>query len=146
MNDTPGQPVEAGPLCDSKQNDPEPHRVIIRALVTDIEGIPEARVKVLGQVFASQVLGRALNHRPQDTPHDELHFLPGCDSRKPIKGYFIYDFNYTKELTRDELQQVQHDVYYAHLLNGEWIFVKRPVAGYKKYCLMFPWGGAKMKT
>lgn len=94
--------------------------MIIRALVTDIEGAPEERVKVFGQIFASQILGRTFNPRRQDTPHDELHFLPGCDSRKPTKGHFIYDINFSKDLTKDELQQIRHDVYYAHLHNGEW--------------------------
>jgi hypothetical protein len=89
-------------------------------LVTDIEGAPEERVKVFGQIFASRILGRPFNPRQQDTPHDELHFLPGCDSRKPTKGYFIYDFNFTKDLTKDELQNIRHYVYYAHLNNGEW--------------------------
>ncbi len=54
----------------------EPYRVIIRALVTDIDAKPNERVMAFGRVFASQVLHRAFNPRQQDIPHDEAHYLP----------------------------------------------------------------------
>ena len=98
----------------------ERRRVIIKAQVTKIEGTPEERVKNLGQIFGSHVLERSLNFQKDRVPHDEMHFLPRCDSKEPVEAWFMYDLNYSGELSKDELRKVPHEVYLASFVSGRW--------------------------
>ncbi|KAI2630351.1 hypothetical protein GGS26DRAFT_107427 [Hypomontagnella submonticulosa] len=123
-----------------------PRRVIIRTRVTYIEGTPEERVKNFGQVFGSHVLERPLKAPKDGPPHDEMHFLPGCDSPDPVSAWFIYDLNYVGDVNKEELRKIPHDVYLASLVEGEWKFISRHnwVDGARERCLIYPWGGAKL--
>ena len=101
-------------------------RIIIKALVTDIEGLPEERVKNLGQTFCANVLQRDLNFG-QGLPHDEMHFLPNCDSANPVSAWFIYDLNYMGKLSAQKLEKIAHEVYSASLVNGHWYEAAVPI-------------------
>jgi hypothetical protein len=94
-------------------------RIIIKARLTDIEGLPEERVKNLGQTFCANVLQRDLN-LSQDLPRDEMHFLPNCHSVNPVPAWFIYDLNYMGKLGARELEEITHEVYSASLVNHHW--------------------------
>jgi len=98
----------------------KPRRVIIKARVTDIEGAREERVRNFGQVFGLTVLERPLNFLQHDLPHDEMHFLPNCDSEDPIAAWFVYDLNYAGELSKEDLGGIPHEVYVASLVDGKW--------------------------
>ncbi|KAH7317667.1 hypothetical protein BKA65DRAFT_541701 [Rhexocercosporidium sp. MPI-PUGE-AT-0058] len=100
-------------------------RVIIRVCVTDIPGNPQERVYKLGRDFCQQILHRSFNNNLQDACHDAMHFLPNFDSENDVKAWFIYDFNVTKPLSKEEILAVPHAVYHATRQGDIWIFTPR---------------------
>lgn len=98
----------------------EPLRVIIRTCVTDIPGEPTERVYHLGGHFCQQILRRPLNINLQTTCYDAMHFLPNFDSKNAVRAWFIYDFNVTGPLTREEVCTITHEVYHASRQDNSW--------------------------
>jgi len=107
----------------------EPRRVIIRARVTDMEGGREERVKNFDQVFGLTVLERPLNLLLRDLPHDEMHFLPNCDSEDSVAAWFVYDLNCAGDLSKEDLGKISHEMYIPSLVNDKWYDIGRLQAG-----------------
>jgi len=97
-----------------------PRRVLIRVCVTDIPANPQERVYHLGRDFCQQILRRPFNNNLQDECHDAMHFLPNSDSENNTKEWFLYDFNVTGPLIREEVLTILHEVYYATRMKDTW--------------------------
>ncbi|KAI5245439.1 hypothetical protein E4T43_03061 [Aureobasidium subglaciale] len=68
-----------------------PERIIIRAYVTDIPGVPAARPWTLANLFLRSERGRNL-----DKQNDFIHDLPGfdvLDEDRKIKRWYMVDLN-----------------------------------------------------
>lgn len=138
-----------------------PRRVIMRVRVTSIPGNPQARVYRLGRDFCQDILQRPFNNNLQEEPHDAMHFLPNCDSENDVNAWFIYDFNVTGPLSKEEVLTIAHEVYHATRIGEAWwvrkeklkmhiniyrIFTTRErwIDEGRKYCSMYKWGGSYM--
>ncbi|KAH9222681.1 hypothetical protein DL95DRAFT_143274 [Leptodontidium sp. 2 PMI_412] len=123
-----------------------PRRVIIRVCVTDIPAAnPQERVYRLGRDFCQQILQRSFNNNLQDECHDAMHFLPNFDSENNVKAWFIYDFDVTGPLSKEEVLTIPHEVYHATRKENTWIFTPRErwIVEGRKYCSMYTWGGSR---
>ncbi|KAL8381206.1 hypothetical protein RB595_005473 [Gaeumannomyces hyphopodioides] len=131
---------------DSKHS---PCRVIIRTRVTNISGPPEDRAHNLGQIFCSHVLNRQLRVAPDGDdggdgqPFDAVHFLPLCDSPRPVHAWFMYDLNFDSRGSPQDLAQIPHEVYLCSLIDGRWIFTRRGIWSdeARKRSASHQWGG-----
>ncbi|KAH7317361.1 hypothetical protein BKA65DRAFT_557563 [Rhexocercosporidium sp. MPI-PUGE-AT-0058] len=121
-----------------------PQRVIIRVRVMDIPADVQKRVSRLGRDFCQQILQRPFNNNLQDECHDAMHFLPNFDSENDVKAWFVYDFNVTRPLSKEEVLTIQHNVYHATRREDTWIFTPRQQWNEeaKRYCSMYKWGGS----
>ncbi|PVH68699.1 hypothetical protein DL98DRAFT_474586 [Cadophora sp. DSE1049] len=123
-------------------------RVIIKAHLRDIPAETEQRVHRLGSDFCEQILGRPINIRVQRGGYDAIHFLPGfhsvIQSDQNISRYFIYDFNFTGRLDKEELLEIEHKFYLATRIADAWIFTPRKdwIDSAKSYASRYVWGGA----
>jgi hypothetical protein len=101
-----------------------PTRVIIKAHLRDIPAETKQRVHRLGSDFCKQMLGRPINIQVQQGGYDAMHFLPGFDSAvrndENISRYFIYDFNVTGRLDKEELLGIEHKFYLATRIGDSW--------------------------
>ncbi len=97
-----------------------PLRVIIRVRVTDIPADPSERVYRLGCDFSRQILARPLNPKVQAGGYDAMHFLPCFDSGNAVGAWFLYDFNVTGPLDKEEVLTIPHEVYLATRQEDSW--------------------------
>ncbi|KAF4629659.1 hypothetical protein G7Y89_g8486 [Cudoniella acicularis] len=124
-----------------------PTRVIIKAHLRDIPAETKQRVHRLGSDFCEQMLGRPINIQVQQGGYDAMHFLPGFDSAirndENISRYFIYDFNVTGRLDKEELLGIEHKFYLATRIGDSWIFTPREgwVNSSRSYASRYVWGG-----
>jgi hypothetical protein len=101
--------------------DPEAEiRVIIHARVTDIPGNPYRRHITLGELFSEKVLHRPFKQAITPEGYDNVTIPPDFESEKPVKRWFIYDFNVEGEKTREELAATPHKVYLACKQENDW--------------------------
>jgi len=76
-----------------------------------------------------------------------MHFLPGFDSAirndENISRYFIYDFNVTGRLDKEELLGIEHKFYLATRIGDSWIFTPREewINSSRSYASRYVWGG-----
>lgn len=92
-------------------------RVIIHVQVSDIPGEASKRQDTLAQAICQHLLHRQFRGRPQTTGYDGMHIPSEVDSPLPLKRWIIYDFNVTREMSEDELQQVPHRCFLASRQN-----------------------------
>lgn len=97
-----------------------PLRVIIRVCVTDIPGNPLERPYNLGSDFSTQILDRPLSIKVQAGGYDAMHFLPNFDSGNTVRAWFLYDFNVTAPLNKEEVLVIPHEVYLATRQEDSW--------------------------
>ncbi|RFU25280.1 hypothetical protein B7463_g11064, partial [Scytalidium lignicola] len=120
-----------------------PIRVIIRVCVTDIPGNPLERVYQLGSDFCTQMLARPFRTKVQEEGYDAMHILPNFDPKNSVKAWFLYDFNVTRPLSKEEVLQIQHEAYLATRQEDSWIFTlqKGWIDPGKNYYSKYVWGG-----
>jgi hypothetical protein len=98
----------------------KPRRIIMRACVTDIPGDPSARSHRLGCDACSQILGRPLSVKAQTEGFDYVHVLPNFDSKNDVKAWFLYDFNFTGPLDKNQILAIPHEVCHATRQKDSW--------------------------
>ena len=115
----PNLPIQH-PFLETQKMNNNPLRVIIRVCVTDIPAQPVERVYRLGRDFSQQILRREFNNDLQAECHDAMHFLPRFDSEDAVKAWFMYDFNVTSSLSKEEVRTIPHEVYHATRQGDSW--------------------------
>lgn len=65
------------------------------------------------------MLGRPFRSTLDPTGYDHVHIPADFDSEKPIKRWFILDWNVTQVLSRDAVSEIPHQVYLASRQNGK---------------------------
>ncbi|CAG8941403.1 unnamed protein product [Penicillium salamii] len=117
-------------------------RVIIYACVTDIDGCPQRRHLQLGE-DVSTMLGRPFRSTLDPAGYDHVHIPADFDSEKPIKRWFILDWNVTQVLSRDAVSEIPHQVYLASRQNGKLTFIPRDhwAEKAKARAASYTWGG-----
>lgn len=146
-------------------------RILIRANVKTIPGVPNARPWTLWEIFCSTHLHRAAkldaSPRSESGSVDVVHVLPGFDSANDTKAWFLNDVGVKNDERSSSIDilSLPHDIFLAHFdeQNGQWYvcvtlhllsclhadetertFVQRPMSdGYRKYCKRWAWGGTQ---
>jgi hypothetical protein len=98
----------------------KPLRVIIRVCVTDIPGEILERVYHLGCDFSTQILARPPSTIVKAGGYDFMHVLPNFDSSNAVNAWFLYDFNVTGPLDKEEVLTIPHEVYHATRQADSW--------------------------
>jgi hypothetical protein len=88
-------------------------RVLIRVTVTDIPGCNQQRFHTLGNDFCQYQLKRPIRDKPSLSGYDHPHIPGDFDSEKPLKRWFIYDFNVKEPLADKQTLALPHEVYVA---------------------------------
>lgn len=99
--------------------DPHPTRIIIYACVTDIDGCPQRRHVKIGEDFCAAMFNRAFNPTLHPAGYDHIHIPADFDSQKPLKRWFILDLDVVKQLGKEDVLQLPHQVYLASQQNGK---------------------------
>jgi hypothetical protein len=95
--------------------------VITRTCPADLPGHPRDRENAVASLFCKQVLKREFNRKLQVCKYDFSHTTPELDTTEPtVRRWFICDLNVTRELTRDEVLSLHHEVYSISLQNCNW--------------------------
>lgn len=102
----------------------EPIRVLIYVRVTDLPGIPQARYHAVGQIVSQQLLSRDYKPNVQAPSYDYVHTAAKFDSDKPVREYFICDFNVTCRYSKPEILLLPHYVYYLSLQKDKWFSLR----------------------
>ncbi|RMZ66337.1 hypothetical protein GMOD_00005472 [Pyrenophora seminiperda CCB06] len=120
-------------------------RVLLRVRVTDIPGSNQMRFHTLGNDFCQHHLGRPIRDQPSLSGYDHPHIPGDFDSDKPLKRWFLYDFNVEGPLTKEETLALPHEVYVASRQGGKWVFIPKSawIEKAKSYSSSFIWGGRK---
>lgn len=95
-------------------------RVLLRASVTDIPGLSQKRFYTLGNDFSQDKLKRPIRDEPSLSVYDHPHIPGDFDSDKPLKRWFIYDFNVEGPLTKEQTLALPHEVYLASRQGEKW--------------------------
>lgn len=103
------------------------HRVLLRVCVTDIPGCNQKRFHALGNDFCQYHLGRNIRDRPSLSGYDHPHIPGDFDSDKPLKRWFVYDFNVKGPLTKEQTLVLPHDVYIASRQGDDWYIFSRHI-------------------
>lgn len=103
-------------------------RILIRANVKTIPGLPNARPWTLWEVFCRTHLNRAARFdagSPSESV-DVVHVLPGFDSPHDTKAWFLNDVGVKKERSSVDTLGLPHDVFLAHFdqQNGQWYLLR----------------------
>jgi hypothetical protein len=103
------------------QNTPaDARRVLLRVCVTDIPGSNQKRFHTLGNDFSQHQFGRDIQDKPSFAGYDHPHIPGDFDSDKPLKRWFIYDFNVEGPLTKEQTLALPHEVYIASRQGEHW--------------------------
>ncbi|KAL5335589.1 hypothetical protein BJX70DRAFT_390531 [Aspergillus crustosus] len=120
-----------------------PIRAVIWANVTDIPGDPQTRSDTLAEAFCAQVLKREFSPTLQPSSYDYVHIPADIDSDKPLKRWFIIDFDVKEQLPTQSVILLPHLVYLARYQHPEWIFIARD--NWKQHAILrarsLTWGG-----
>jgi hypothetical protein len=95
-------------------------RVLLRARVTDIPGPNQKRFYTLGNDFSQHQFERTIQDKPSLSGYDHPHIPGDFDSDKPLKRWFIYDFNVEGPLTKEQTLALPHEVYVASRQGEHW--------------------------
>ena len=111
---------EAAKMASSVLLPTDARRVILHACVVDIPGCNQKRFHTLGNDFCQYRLDRPLQDQPSLSGYDHPHIPADFDSEKPLKRWFIYDFNVKGPLTKDQTLELPHEVYNASRKGDNW--------------------------
>jgi hypothetical protein len=89
--------------------------------------------------------------KAQTEGFDYVHVLPNFDSKNDVKAWFLYDFNITGPLDKNQILAIPHETkgFLVSLKTGtsvllifNRIFTPRAkwIDSAKKYCSMYSWG------
>jgi len=105
-------------LCRSTSADAR--RVLLHVCVTDIPGPTQKRFHTLGNDFSQYQFKRNIQDEPSSLGYDHPHIPGDFDSDKPLKRWFIYDFNVKGPLTKEQTLALPHEVYLASRQDEDW--------------------------